>query len=556
LANYTGAPARRRGALALVGVRGDLARPMPLPLVEELHPAPDPAAACERLAGLPYRLFLDSATPGARFGRYSFLAADPPALVRSKGARAECLWLARGRVERVERAAGHALAAVRDLLAPYAAEPVAGLPPFQGGAAGYVGYDWGAVLERLPTPRHDDLAIPDVILGVYDWVVAWDHQQGRAWVLSTGIPERGAARERRAARRLAEVRALLDGSPAEGAAADGAAGGRHHAARAARDADAAGNDAMTHRDFARANLDFGGGPPRPAPSFPLDAALPEARALGLRSSFTHRGYLDAVARVRDYIVAGDIFQANLSQRLEAPLGEPPWSLYRRLRRLNPAPFAAFLDFGDVVIASASPERFLGAPDGRHVEARPIKGTRPRGTGPMHDAALGRALEESAKDRAENLMIVDLLRNDLSRVCRPGTVHAPELFTLERHSTVHHLVSSVVGELEPGADAAALLAATFPGGSITGAPKIRAMEIIAELEPSRRGVYCGAVGYLSVTGALDTSIVIRTYLAIADADGRPRVYFSVGGGIVADSDPEDEYRETLTKAKALIDALAP
>jgi len=278
--------------------------------------------------------------------------------------------------------------------------------------------------------------------------------------------------------------------------------------------------------------------------------VPAAGRIGLRSSFTHRGYLDAVTRVREYIVAGDIFQANVSQRLEAPLAEHPWSLYRRLRRLNPAPFAAYVDFGDVVVASASPERFLGLHDGRTVEARPIKGTRPRGEGPEHDAALGKALLESAKDRAENLMIVDLLRNDLSRVCRPGTVHVPELFALERYPTVHHLVSTVVGELAESADAADLLAATFPGGSITGAPKIRAMEIIAELEPSRRGVYCGSVGYWSVTGALDTSIVIRTYLVRGD-----RVYFSVGGGIVADSDPEEEYQETLTKGRALIEALA-
>jgi para-aminobenzoate synthetase component 1 len=199
--------------------------------------------------------------------------------------------------------------------------------------------------------------------------------------------------------------------------------------------------------------------------------------------------------------------------------------------------------------SASPERFLGLADGRRAEARPIKGTRPRGLGPEHDAALGRALTESAKDRAENLMIVDLLRNDLSRVCAPGSVRAPEVFALEHYATVHHLVSTVVGELEPGRDAVDLLEAAFPGGSITGAPKVRAMEIIAELEPSRRGVYCGAIGYLSATGAMDTSIVIRTYLA-----RHGRVYFSAGGGIVADSDPEDEYRETLAKAAALIGAL--
>jgi para-aminobenzoate synthetase component 1 len=274
-----------------------------------------------------------------------------------------------------------------------------------------------------------------------------------------------------------------------------------------------------------------------------------AAAIGLRSTFTHRGYLDAVARVREYIVAGDIFQANLSQRFQAPLPGPPFEVYRRLRRRNPAPFAAYLGFEDVTVLSASPERFLRLDHDRRVETRPIKGTRPRGLVPMHDAALGRALAESEKDRAENLMIVDLLRNDLSRVCRPGTVRVPELFALEQHPTVHHLVSTVVGELDPAADAVDLVRAAFPGGSITGAPKVRAMEIIAELEPTRRGVYCGAIGYLSASGALDTSIVIRTFVTRGG-----ELYFQAGGGIVADSDPELEYREALDKARGLIETL--
>ena len=275
-----------------------------------------------------------------------------------------------------------------------------------------------------------------------------------------------------------------------------------------------------------------------------------AREIGLRSSFTHAGYLEAVSKVRDYILAGDIFQANLSQRLEAPLRESPWTLYRRLRALNPAPFAAYLDMDGVRVLSASPERFLRVDADGAVEARPIKGTRPRGLYPAHDAALGRVLSESAKDRAENLMIVDLLRNDISRVCAPGSVHVPDLFALEHYSTVQHLVSTVTGTLDAGRDAVDLLIAAFPGGSITGAPKVRAMEIIAELEQRRRGVYCGSVGYISITGAMDTSIVIRTYLALG-----ARVYFGVGGGIVADSDPEEEYRETFDKARALISALA-
>ena len=270
----------------------------------------------------------------------------------------------------------------------------------------------------------------------------------------------------------------------------------------------------------------------------------------MKSSFTRAGYLDAVERVREYIFAGDIFQANLSQRFEVASDESPWSFYTRLRERNAAPFAAFLDFPEVAVVSASPERFLRVDAERVVETRPIKGTRPRGVGPEHDAALGQALAESAKDRAENLMIVDLMRNDLSRVCAPGSVRVSELFSLERYATVHHLVSTVVGTLASGADAIDLLRAAFPGGSITGAPKLRAMEIIAELEPSRRGVYCGSIGYWSVTGELDTSIAIRTAVF---QDGR--IYFSAGGGIVADSVPEQEYLETLDKARAMIDALA-
>jgi len=288
---------------------------------------------------------------------------------------------------------------------------------------------------------------------------------------------------------------------------------------------------------------------RTAPSFPVEGGWWDP-ALELRSSFTHADYVAAVQRVRDYIYAGDIFQANFSQRFEVPLTETSWNLYQRLRTRNAAPFAAYLDFPDAIVLSASPERFLRVSGSGQVETRPIKGTRPRGLGPEHDAALGRALTESTKDRAENLMIVDLLRNDLSRVCRPGTVRVPELFALERYATVHHLVSTVVGELNEGIDALGLLRAAFPGGSITGAPKLRAMEIIAELEPSQRGVYCGSIGYWSVTGELDTNIAIRTAVA-----RNGRVYFSAGGGIVADSEPEQEYRETLDKARGLIDALA-
>ena len=478
------------------------------PFVEQILPLPDPVECCERLAGLPYRLFLDSAAGGTRLGRYSFLTADPVATFASSGR-------------------GDALDAVREALAPHAAEPVDGLPPFQGGAAGYIAYDWGRSLETLPASRYDDLTMPDVVLGLYDWVLAWDHEAGRAWLISTGMPEtEPSAKQQRAERRAAEVkRRLLNGVGS-------------HLTRTL----VAKTQPMSSLNDSRPHLT--------PPAFPVSGGW-WPPTLGLRSSFTHAAYVEAVARVREYILAGDIFQANLSQRFEAPLGEPAWALYRRLRTRNAAPFAAYLELPDATILSASPERFVRLDHQRHVETRPIKGTRPRGTGPEHDAALGQALTESAKDRAENLMIVDLMRNDLSRVCLPGSVRVQELFALERYATVHHLVSTVAGDLAPGSDAVDLLCATFPGGSITGAPKLRAMEIITELEPSARGVYCGSIGYLSVTGVMDTSIAIRTVVA-----RNGNAYFSAGGGITADSDPEQEYRETLDKARGIIDVLTP
>jgi len=482
-----------------------------LPLVEELSPPPDPLETCARFEGLPFLLFFDSATRHEKLGRYSFLTADPPALIRTTGAHTQQWTQATGDWT---PASGDPLAAAQRLLGLHAAAAVPGLPPFQGGVAGYLGYDWGATLERLPRPRYPGLPVPDAVLGLYDWVIAWDHAGRRAWIIATGLPERGTARVERAAGRLAFVRARL---------ADGRTGGRPDAARS-RPA----------------------GPPVrvSAPTYPVPGVP------GVRSTFTRDGYLDAVARVIEYTFAGDIFQANLSQRLQSPLIGTPLALYRRLRSRNAAPFSAYLDCGDHVVASSSPERFLRVADGQ-VEARPIKGTRPRGAGPEDDAALAVELATSDKDRAENVMIVDLLRNDLSRVCMAGTVCAPELFTVERYATVQHLVSTVVGDLALERDATDLVRAAFPGGSVTGAPKVRAMEVIAELEPTARGVYCGAIGYWSVTGALDTSIAIRTCVVLGD-----EVFFQAGGGIVADSDPEKEYAETLDKARGWIAALAP
>ena len=444
---------------------------------------PEPLEVCERLAHLPYPILLDSAADHARTGRYSYCTADPVRLFEA-------------------RVPDDPLPAARDALRACTAEGDPALPPFQGGLAGFIGYDYGRVLERVPAPRSDDLDVPDVLLGLYDWVISWDHQAERAWLVSTGIPDLRAAGADRAARRADQVRELLA-----------------RPAGATRRAQAPG----------------------------AEAARPAAP---LRSNFTRSEYLDAVRRVRQYILAGDLFQANIAQRFDAPLAGSPFALYCRLRHRSPAPYAAWLDAGRFQIMSASPERFLRL-DGRRVETRPIKGTRPRSADPARDAALGAELAASAKDRAENVMIVDLLRNDLSRVCRPGTVRAAELLALEALPTVFHLVSTVTGELEPERDAFDLLRAAFPGGSITGAPKVRAMEVIAELEPSRRAAYCGSIGYVSVTGDMDTSIVIRTCVA---AGGR--AYFQAGGGIVADSDPAAEYEETLDKARALIESLAP
>jgi para-aminobenzoate synthetase component 1 len=528
------------------------------PIVHELVPVPDPVRCCEQLDALPYRLLLDSAVVSGRLGRYSFLMADPAIVVRSRGTVVECLsgpaalgpsagsgsFRARSMdgfadaADAAPRSSGDVLSVVRDLLSPFATEPIEGLPPFQGGAAGYLAYDWSRVLERLPSPAYDDLALDDVVLGIYDWVLAWDHIASKAWLVSTGMPERAEPlRSDRAERRAAWVRERLVGAAATGATPAAPAAHRRAVAGFNQPVSPPGGTMPTAAVGAM------------APSHAVTGGWWDP-ALALRSSFTRAGYLAAVSRVRDYIFAGDIFQANLSQRFEAPLAEPPWSLYLRLRRGNPAPFAAFMELPHATVLSASPERFLHVDVQGRVETRPIKGTRPRGLGPEHDAALGQALTESDKDRAENLMIVDLMRNDLSRVCAPGSVRVPELFALERYATVHHLVSTVVGELEPGSDALDLLRAAFPGGSITGAPKLRAMEIIAELEPSRRGVYCGSIGYWSLTGELDTNIAIRTALALGG-----RVYFNAGGGVIADSSPEQEYLETLDKARGIIDALA-
>ena len=467
---------------------------------------PDPAACFEKLGGWSHRVWLDSGSDAGRLGRYSFLSADPSLVIEAEGHRAFCTAVREGGTR--EALDGDALGALRDAIAPFRAEPVPGIPPFQGGLIGYVGYEFGGTLEKLAAPPGDGLGIPDLVFGLYDWTLAWDHLEGRAWLISTGIPERGEARRHRADARMQQVLERLQSL-------------------------GAGEGIM----------------PAPDASTALPAAAPRPRSAELSSSLSHAEYLAVVRRVREYILAGDVYQANITQRFRMPIDEEPVTLYGRLRAQNPAPFSAFLEFGELSIASVSPERFLRLTSEGHVEARPIKGTRPRGSTADDDDELARELLHSEKDRAEHVMIVDLMRNDLSRVCRTGSVRVPELFALEKYATVHHLVSTVTGELRPGCDAIDLLRATFPGGSITGAPKIRAMEIIAELEPVRRDVYCGTIAYLGCSGAMDASIVIRTAL-IKDGEA----YCSAGGGIVADSEPEAEYVESWNKARGLLDVL--
>ena len=458
------------------------------PLVREI-PYAEPVDLFALLAGDPYAALLHSASTDAR-GHQSFIGMDPFRVLSCRDGEVA--------IDGVP-VPGDPFAVLRAELARHPSIAMPGLPAFQGGAVGYLGYELARHLEAVPAPPADIHDAPDMQLMLCDLVVALDHRRRRAFILSSGHPEsdptgrRIRAEERldHAERRLAEVVPLR------------------------------------------------------APTAPL-ASPPIA------SDSSRAAYETAVRRVIDYILAGDVFQVNISQRFiaELPAALGPLDLYRRLQAGNPAPFAAYLKLDDLVLASSSPERFLRL-DGDRVETRPIKGTRPRGGSVAEDEALAAELSASEKDRAENVMIVDLLRNDLSRVCRDGSIAVPELCAVERFATVMHLVSAVTGRLRPGLTAVDLLAACFPGGSITGAPKIRAMQIIAELEATRRGPYCGAIGYLGFDGSLDTSVVIRTF-AIR---GR-RATFQAGSGIVADSVPEAEYEETLAKARALFAALSP
>jgi aminodeoxychorismate synthase component I len=460
------------------------------------RPAPGLLGAFASLRRGAYPWLLDSALPGGRLGRFSFAGAEPWAVLRARGRALELD--VRRRVHpawRVgtHRRTGDPLAWLRELAPRLDAAPEPDAPPFVGGAVGWFGYELAEQLEPVRLPAAEGAPFADVTFLLVDALLAWDHATGTLRSCALGFDRDPAAAGRAAARALARIEA-------------------HGGRRPART-------------------------PRPRPP----------RELGVEARHSPEDYEGLVDVILGAIGEGDLYQACLTHRIDVgPVGDDPWALYERLRDGNPAPFAAYLALPEGAVLSSSPERFLRLGADGSVEARPIKGTREVGD----DADASRAaLAASEKDRAENVMITDLYRNDLGRVCETGSVDVPELCAIERYGRLHQMVSTVTGRLAPGRDRFDLVRAAFPPGSMTGAPKIAAMRLLAELEPVRRGVYSGALGYLDARGGMDLSVVIRTVLV---CDGRAHVH--VGGGIVADSTPAAEYRETLDKARPLLAAL--
>lgn len=447
-------------------------------------------------------LFDSAARHRERDARFTILTADPVAVTR----------LSTDRTTDAAGRARHPFLVLREWqkrLPVFSDEESKQLPTFFGGIAGLMSYELGQVFERIPRPPIDDFETPPLLAGLFDWAIVWDHLAGtvRRYVLQ------------------------LDGSEAKGSER------------------AAWIDDRLHCNVVRQTVpvaaEVGSSPPMlMAPQYYRIEPTSE-----VCSDFTRDQYVASVARVIEYVRAGDIFQANLSQRLMAPWAGSAIELYASVRMNNPAPFCGLLKTDEFSIISTSPERFLKVDRERQVETRPIKGTRRRPRSPIADLYASDELSTSEKDRAENVMIVDLMRNDISRSCKPGTVRVTGLCEVEKFETVLHLVSTVVGTLRDDCDVWDLMAGCFPGGSITGAPKIRAMEIIAELEPTVRGAYCGSLFFLGPCGDFDSSILIRTFTLKNGV-----VQFPVGGGIVADSEPLDEYRETLHKASGMIRSL--
>ena len=487
-------------------------------LVAEAAAGLEPPTVFAALARLRRPLFLDSAQTDRqtdhagdhvaaqtiRLGRHSFVAADPvhEVVLPADAAAADAAAIAP-----LLRALG------RDLACP----TIPGLPPFQGGVAGLVSYDYGLATLGLTPPGQRVADVPLVALGVYDVVFAFDHDAGRGWFISQGVPAAGPmARARRATERLAALLAAAGAAPQRVPAPD-----------------------------ARSSA---GGAPHPDD---LPAWLPHqfANHPAVRGTHDPAAYRRMIEAGIDFVRAGDVFQVNLAQQFAVAADVDPVALYESARRLNAAPFAGYLDAGSVQIASMSPERFLQVTRGL-VRMHPIKGTRRIIDSPEADLYAGADLGQSAKDRAENVMIVDLVRNDLARVCAPETVRVEALCRLERYRYVQHLVSIVAGRLRRPATAWDAFAAAVPGGSVTGAPKHRACEIISALEGAARGAYCGSLGYVGFDGTADFNLLIRTFVV---APGR--ICFAAGGGITAASDPAAEHAESLHKAEGMLRVLA-
>ena len=445
---------------------------------------PDSAQLFERLRHQPWAIWLDSGQPNGQYGRYDILVADPFITITSSET---CSAQVPNAITEIRQDGKVSLSAedpfvILNRLLAPFQAAQTSLP-FSGGALGYFGYDLGRKVEAALSHPIDQATLPDMMVGIYDWAVVIDHREKTACLVSHGFHP-GTHNQ------WTELCALFDG-PA---------------------VDVSSYFALTSPILS--NMDF-------------------------------EKYAQAFRQVKHYITEGDCYQVNLAQRFSAQANGDGWLAYLKLRQISPAPFMAYMNFGAMQVLSGSPERFLQVVANR-VETRPIKGTRPRSEDAVQDQQYAAALQASVKDKAENLMIVDLLRNDISKNCKTGSVKADKLFQLQSFANVHHLVSFVSGVLQAGKTAIDLLRGCFPGGSITGAPKLRAMQIIDELEPNRRGVYCGAIGYIGFDGNMDTNIAIRTAVY---ANGE--ISFYAGGGIVADSVLDKEYAETLDKASSLI-----
>ena len=454
--------------------------------VEEIEDISERAIDCFSIFEKERRPFiLESSLYNRRFGRFTFFGANPFLVIQAFGDTIEVSF-----EEKRFTLKGNPFSVLDAFIKRTGVASGQTPVPFAGGAVGYFGYELGHFIEKLPPSAPADLPLPDMYFAFYDRVVAVDLKLRKSYCSALVFKRDSETAEEK----IAGLKKRLSGSSA---------------------------GEMPEHDMAAENL---------------------------TSNFTKARYMDAVRKTIDYIAAGDIFQANISQRFKARLAISDFELFRRLRRVNPAPFSAYLRTDKWAVISSSPERFLKVTDGI-VETRPIKGTRGRGRTHEEDERLRNELLSSVKDGAELAMIVDLERNDLGRVCSYASVHVAEKKVLEEYASVFHLVATVTGRLHEGENLIDLLRATFPGGSITGAPKIRAMEIINEIEPTRRSVYTGAIGYIGCDGNMDLNIAIRTILKTGDV-----VTFQVGGGIVADSQPEAEYQETLDKAKGLLESL--